>query len=64
MEYSYTTLLWEDNFTKVTIRLTKIGRENMITTNIIIAVGVGMVVEHFLGLFGKVFGFVSGLFSK
>ena len=36
----------------------------MITTNIIIAVGVGMVVEHFLGLFGKVFGFVAGMFSK
>ena len=36
----------------------------MITTNIIIAVGVGMVVEHFLGVFGKVFGFIAGMFSK
>ena len=36
----------------------------MITTNIIIAVGVGMVVEHFLGLFGKVWGFVAGMFGK
>ena len=36
----------------------------MITTNIIIAVGVGMVVEHFTGVFGKVWGFVVGMFGK
>lgn len=36
----------------------------MITMNIIIAVGVGMVAEHFLGIFGKVFGFITGMFSK
>jgi hypothetical protein len=36
----------------------------MITTNIIIAVGVGMVVEHFTGVFGKIWGFVVGMFNK
>ena len=36
----------------------------MITMNCIIAVGIGMVVEHFTGIFGKAWGFVSGMFSK
>ena len=40
------------------------GRKKMITINCIIAVGIGMVVEHFTGIFGKVFGFVTGMFSK
>jgi hypothetical protein len=36
----------------------------MITMNVIIAVGIGMVVEHFTGVFGKIFGFITGMFSK
>jgi hypothetical protein len=36
----------------------------MITMNVIIAVGIGMVVEHFTGVFGKIFGFVVGMFNK
>jgi hypothetical protein len=36
----------------------------MITTNIIIAIGVGMVIEHFTGVFGKVMSFVMGMFNK
>jgi len=36
----------------------------MITMNCIIAIGVGMVIEHFTGIFGKVMSFVMGMFNK
>ena len=36
----------------------------MITTNIIIAIGVGMIIEHFTGIFGKGMSFIMGMFNK
>ena len=42
----------------------KKGEKKMITLNCIIAVGIGMIVEHFTGIFGKIFGFITGMISK